>query len=277
MPIQRQRTYSQQSPTAPSTARKNSRGASSQRSGNPFTSNGPNVPAPPLFQTESHRDNPAMMPFFSQEAPFNTLSHPSPQLQRSMSQPQRKTILEQVLESPSPVADLDDPSKFLSQMNCMPIVSLSPSVPVSSTPITYQLSGDFNAPSTPTSDNLTSATTLTTMSRQNSIISEPLLKSMQIIKFSSSYSQTFNHDQSSCNQAYNQVPHHFTLSSHNSRRSSNEEQSQLLIGTSGASHESQFPPPFPYTSSGFSGEKTEKSQSNESTSSLSSTSSSRSK
>ena len=45
MPVQRQRTFSQQSAPAPSMARTNSRGTASQRSGNvPFTKNGPTPP-----------------------------------------------------------------------------------------------------------------------------------------------------------------------------------------------------------------------------------------
>jgi tetrahydromethanopterin S-methyltransferase subunit B len=72
---------------------------------------------------------------------------------------------------------------------------------------------------------------------------------------------------------YDQVTH--IPSSRHLRRSSNEEQSQLLVGAGGASHESQFSLPFAQMSSGQFGEKMEKSQSNESTSSSSSKSSSR--
>jgi hypothetical protein len=275
MPAQRQRTYSQQSAPAPSMARTNSRGTSSQRSGNlPFTKNGP---TPPLLHTESRQDNHAMLAFLSQETPFNpqNLSHQTPQLQRSMSQSQRKPDLEQVLEAP--LGDMEDPSEYIFRTLGTPTVSVSPSVPTfSNTLNTYQLPGNsFNTPSTPTSDSLTIATTLTSdMSRQNSImtINEPLLESMQMMKCSShtSYSQNFSPDQT----LYDQVSPHFTSSS---RRSSNEEQTQLLVGTGGASHESQFPPPFPFPSSGPFGEKMEKSHSIESTSSLSSNASSRSK
>jgi hypothetical protein len=272
MPAPRQRTFSQQSAPAPSMTRANSRGTSS---GNiPFTSN--HGPTPPLLQTESRRDT-AMLAWASQEAPFSsqTLSHQPPQLQRSMSQSQRRPDLEQVLESP--LADLEDPGHYIFKTMGTPTVSVSPSVPIFADTLSpYQLPGaSFNGPSTPTSDSLTTATTLTgDMSRQNSVmtINEPLLESMQMMKCSSnaSYSQNFNHDHT----LYDQVPSHFTSSS---RRSSNEEQSQLLAGTGGASHESQFPHPFSFTSSGLSGEKMEKSQSNESTSSLSSNASSRSK
>ena len=127
------------------------------------------------------------------------------------------------------------------------------------------------APSTPMSESLTTATTLTSnMSRQNSLCNEPLLESMQLMSFNSSASfSTDVNDQ----VMYDQVPPHFTSSRH-SRRSSDEEQSQLLKGAGGAIHESHFPYPFHLPSSGSFGEKMEKSQSSESTSS-SSTSSSR--
>jgi hypothetical protein len=270
MPVQRQRTFSQQSAPAPSMARTNSRGTASQRSGNvPFTKNGP---TPPPYQTESRRET-AMQAFLSQEEPFNTLTHQTPQLQRSMSQSQRRPDLEQVLEQP--LADLPDPSDFIFKLgSSTPTLSVSPSTPIFSNTLSiYQLPGaSFNGPPTPTSDSLTTATTL--MSRQNSVmtINEPLLESMQMMKCNSStsYSQNFNQDQT----FYDQVPSHFPSSS---RRSSNEEQNQLLAGAGGASHESQFPPSFPFTPSGLSGEKMEKSQSNESTSSFSSNASSRSK
>lgn len=228
---------------------------------------------PPLLHSEPRRDNPAVMAAWtSQEGPFNSqiLSHQPPQLQRSMSQLQRKPDLEQVVESD--LGDLEDPGEFIYRTFGTPTVSVSPSVPIPSTNTlsTYQY---IPTPSTPTSDSLTTATTLTSnMSRQNSL-SEHMLESMQLMKCSSStsYSQDISHDQT----FYDQVPP-FQSSSH-SRRSSNEEQSQLLIGAGGASHESQFSHSLQFSSSGLSGEKMEKCQSNESTSSLSSTSSSRNK
>jgi hypothetical protein len=120
------------------------------------------------------------------------------------------------------------------------------------------------------------------MSRQNSLCNEPLLESIQMMKFNSnpSFSTDFNPVD---HTLYDQVTPH---SSRHSRRSSNEEQSQLLVGAGGASHDSQFShslsavevnaAQFHCSGSTF-GEKMEKSQSNESTSSSSSTSSSRSK
>jgi hypothetical protein len=95
-----------------------------------------------------------------------------------------------------------------------------------------------------------------------------MLESMQLMKCSSntSYSQDNSHDQT----FYDQVP---PFPSHHSRRSSNEEQSKLLIGAGGVSHESQFSHSLQFSSSALSSEKMEKSQSNESNSSLSSTSS----
>lgn len=76
-----------------------------------------------------------------------------------------------------------------------------------------------------------------------------------------SFSTDVNHDQTMYDQV-NQFP-----SSRHTRRSSDEEQSKLLAGTGGASHESQISHSFSIPSSGFSGEKMEKSQSAESTSS----------
>jgi hypothetical protein len=226
---------------------------------------------PPLLHSEPRRDNPAVMAWASQEGPFSTqtLSHQPIQIQRSMSQLQRKPDLEQVVESD--LTDVgEDPSDYIFRTIGTPTVSVSPSLPIPSTNMlnTYQY---IPAPSTPTSDSLTTATTLTSnMSRQNSL-NEYMLESMHLMKCSSntSYSQDISHDQT----IYDQVPP-FPSSRH-SRRSSNEEQTQLLIGAGGVSHESQFSHSLQFPSSGLSSEKMEKSQSNESTSSLSSTSSSR--
>jgi hypothetical protein len=131
MPVQRQRTFSQQSAPAHSMARTNSRGTASQRSGNlPFTKNGP---TPPPCPSESRRET-AMQVFLSQEEPFNTLTHQTPQLQRSMSQSQRRPDLEQVLEQP--LADLADPSEYIFKLgSSTPTLSVSPSTPIfSNTP-----------------------------------------------------------------------------------------------------------------------------------------------
>lgn len=266
VPPQLQRTYSQQSAPAPSMARTNSRGVSSQRSGNlPFISHGP---MPPLLHAEPRRDNPAVMAWTSQEGPFSTqaLAHQPAQLQRSMSQTLRKPELEQVLESD--LADLEDPGEFIFRTVGTPIVSVSPSVtfPPSNT-LTYHLPSSSFTPSTPASDTtLTTATTITSsMSRENSLNEYTLDKGMQLLKCNSSTS--YSQDQS----LYDQVPPF--PSSHQSRRSSHDEQAQLLVGTGGASHESHFSHSFQFPSSSLTGEKMEKSQSNESTSSLSSTSS----
>ncbi|MAD87616.1 MAG: hypothetical protein CL912_32050 [Deltaproteobacteria bacterium] len=144
---------------------------------------------------------------------------------------------------------------------------LSPtiSIPSSATINNHRLStSSYNLPSTPTSDSLTTATTLTSdMSRQNSLCNG--LESM-MFNSNNSFSADSNNDQIMHDHV---AP--FPFSRH-SRRSSDEEQSLLLTGA-GASHESQFSysPPFP--SSNSFGEKMEKSQSVESTSSTSSASS----
>jgi hypothetical protein len=268
IPPQRPRTFSQQSAPAPSMARTNSRGTASQRS--PFTSNGQ---MPPPLHPEPRRDNPAVMDWASREQPFSSesLFHQPAQLQRSMSQSQRKPELEKVLEST--LGDLEDPSDFIYRTVPTPIVSVSHSIPIPSTNTlnTYRLPNSsyyIPTPSTPTSESLTTATTLTSnMSRQASL-NEHRLESMQL-----SYSQDTIHDQT-YDQTFDQVPPPFT-SSRPSRRSSTDEQSLLLAGAGGVSHESSFSHSFQFPSSDFSGEKMEKCQSSESTSSLSSTSSSR--
>ncbi|CZR58214.1 uncharacterized protein PAC_08105 [Phialocephala subalpina] len=264
--VPQRRTMSQRS--APSMARTNSRGTSSQRSGNvPFTQHGA---IPPSLNTESRRENPnpAMMAW-AQDPPLSsyTFSHQS-------TQQQRKPELDQVPE-------LDhlgeDPSDFIYRTMGTPIVSISPSMsdPSNTNLNSHRLSSssynNLPIPSTPTSDSLTTATTLTSsMSRQNSLctVSEPLLESIQMMKFNSnaSYSSDVHDDQA----MYDQVAHF--PSSHHSRRSSSEEQSQLLVGAGGASHESQFSHSLQMSSSASYGEKMEKSESNESTSSSSSSS-----
>ncbi|KAE8443920.1 hypothetical protein EG329_001230 [Mollisiaceae sp. DMI_Dod_QoI] len=265
--VQQRRTLSQRS--APSMARTNSRGTASQRSPNiPFTQNGA---IPPSLNTESRRENPAMMAW-AQDPPLTsyTFSHQPVQ--------QRKSELDQVPELDHLVGG-EDPGEFIYRTMGLttPTVSISPSRSDPSNPnlSNHRLStSSFNVtiPSTPTSDSLTTATTLTSsMSRQNSMctVPEPLLESIQMMKFNSnaSYSSDVHDDQA----MYDQVAH-FT-SSHHSRRSSNEEQSQLLVGAGGASHESQFSHSLQMSSSASYGEKMEKSESNESNSS--STSSSR--
>jgi hypothetical protein len=121
-------------------------------------------------------------------------------------------------------------------------------------------------------DSLTTATTLpSSMSRQNSLCNEPVLESFQMMKFNSNTS--YSTDVNSPDQTiYDQFTPHFASSSYNGC-SSSEEQSQLLKGAGGASHDSQFSHSFSsaeaFASSGF-GEKMEISQSNESISSTSS-------
>jgi hypothetical protein len=172
---------------------------------------------------------------------------------------------------------LEDPSEFLSRTfgkPITPVLSISPPMSLPpTTPSNHRLStGSYNipTPSTPSTDTLTNATTLTnnTMSRTNSLFNEPLPESMQMLRFSSNTSYS---DISHVDHMYDQVTPTFTSSRHN-RRSSNEEQDQLLVGAGGASHDSQFSHSLPthFTSSGSFGEKMEKSQSNESASSSSS-------
>ncbi|TVY82205.1 hypothetical protein LSUE1_G004896 [Lachnellula suecica] len=275
-PSQRSRTLSQRS--APAMARTNSRGTSSARSGNmPFTQTGA---MPPPLRSES-RDNPAMETWMKdQPLTSYTFSHQSTPLQRSTSQ--RKGDLEQVPEymAENTLEVGENVLDFLARTTgSTPTLSLSPpfSTP-SSAMLNDRLStGSFNiaTPSTPMAESLTTATTLQSdMSRQNSLCNEPVFESFQMMKVDSnnSYSPHLN---SSDQTMYDQFAPHFTPSHHN-RRSSSEEQSQVLFGAGGVSHDSQFSHSFSsaeaFASSGF-GEKMEKSESNESMSSTSSSAS----
>lgn len=257
MPSSVRRTSSQRS--APLMARNNSRGSTSQRTGNlPFTSKG--TTPPPL---NSQQDNPAMTAWTSQEQPYSeyTFQHQPLQLQRSTSQ--RKSELQQVPE-------MEDVGNFLNRSrNAVSIPS--PSTLAPSTPYpNHRYSASYNPQISLTpSDSLTTATTRTSMSRSNSLCNDNVLEGIQMMRFSSNTSIATD------DPLYNDQNTPFTSSLH-SRRSSTEEQSLLLTGAGGASHVSQFSPSFPVASSAFLGEKMEKSQSNESTSSSSSSSSSRS-
>lgn len=113
------------------------------------------------------------------------------------------------------------------------------------------------------------------MSRQNSLFNEPLVESIQMMKVNSNTSH-FTDVNGVDHTLFDQIAPPFISSSH-TRRSSSEEQSQLLVGAGGAS-DSQFSNSFAsqeayFQSSGSFGEKMEKSQSNESNSSFSSMSS----
>jgi hypothetical protein len=249
--------------------RTDSRGSTSQRGGKiPFTQNGA-VPA--TLRPESRQDNPAMTAWDTQDQPLSsyTFSHQTPQLQRSMSQ--RKSELQRVPEHTHVV---EDPIDFITRTVGTPIVQISPAMSMPfAAPQHHRLStGSLNipTPSTP-SDSLTTASTLTSnsMSRSNSLCNEQMLESMQMMKVHSTASYSdFNHVD---HTMYDQVAPTFTSSSH-TRRSSNEEQSQLLVGAGGASHDSQFSHSLSpdFTSSGSFGAKMEKTQSVESTSSQSS-------
>ncbi|KAI9648259.1 hypothetical protein NHQ30_002891 [Ciborinia camelliae] len=275
------RTISQQS--EPVMMRTNSMGSTTARSGKlPFIQNGA---MPPPLQNDHRRGNPAFEAWVNQDQPYSsyTFSHqPSaPSLQRSMSQ--RKPELEQVLEVPQ---GFENPGDFLLRtgfagVSPTPVFSITPS-PVSMHSSTSmqnrQSRQSFNMPSTPTTTTLTDATTYTSnMSRQNSLFNEPLVESIEMMKFNSnnSFSTGINNDDS----VYPVAPQY--SSSHHSRRSSDEEQTQLLVGAGGVGNDSQFSLSFPSTAEAFAqsqisasfGEKMEKSQSIESASSSMSSSS----
>jgi hypothetical protein len=201
-----------------------------------------------------------MMAWTQQEQPLSqyNLSHQPLQLQRSPLQ--RGSALEQVLE------DLTDPGDFIRNLST-PFSAVSPSIAIPSSSTTmssHHFSGSYTIPTplTPTSDMLTNATTLETMSRQDSLCNDLFLERVQGMKFgsNSSCSPDVNYD----HVLYDQVPYFSSLPP---KRSSEEEQSKLLVGA-GANHESQISHSLSLQSP-F-GEKMEKSDSLESTSSSSS-------
>lgn len=252
-----------------SMTRTSSKGSSSARPGNPLVSG----QMPPSF-ADSRRENAFDQPW----SPYTyQLQHPPSQ---------RTPDLEQVLENVG-----EDPAAWIYRTGGTPSLSLGPSpIPIPSSALsrsrpsfgTSPSSYGMPTPTTPTSGSLTNATTLTSnMSRQSSLCTEPLLESIEMLKFNSNNS-SFPPDFSDVDQVTSdQIISHYP--SHQTRRSSNEEQLHLLKGAGGVSHDSQFLDSFPIAedvaqlqSSSFSGEKMEKSHSNESTCS-SSSSSSRSK
>lgn len=229
----------------------------------PFTQTG--VMPPPL--RSEPRENPAIETWMRDPSlPSYTFTQQSAPLQRSASQ--RKYDLDQVPEVG------ENPAEYFARINGTPTLSISPPFSTSSATLNDQLStGSFNiaTPSTPTTDSLTTATTLpSNMSRQNSLCNEPVVDSFSMMRFNSSHS--YSTDVNSSDQLmFDQFTPHFASSRHN-RCSSSEEQSQLLVGAGGASNDSQFSHSFSsadYPSS-YHGEKMEKSQSNESMSSTSS-------
>jgi hypothetical protein len=195
-----------------------------------------------------------------------------------LSPSQRKPDLEQVLEVG------EDPAVWIHRTGGTPSLSLGPSpIPIPSrNRHSFGMSPAHSVPTptTPTSGSLTNATTLTSnMSRQSSLCNEPLLQSIEMLNFNSNTS-FLSTDLSSPDHAMPDQAITPYVSFLQSRRSSNEEQSHLLKGTGGASHDSQFSHSY-FTAeevaqchpSTLSGEKMEKSTSNESTSSTSSSSS----
>ncbi|EKD20820.1 key lime pathogenicity protein [Drepanopeziza brunnea f. sp. 'multigermtubi' MB_m1] len=256
---QRPRALSQRS--ASSMTRANSRGNSSQRANVPFTQNGA-IPPPPL---NSVPQNSAIMDWVAQEQPYTAYTYSqTPQLQRSTSQ--RNSSLEKVPELDSVGENPGDYiTRKLGTAGNSPSISMPSSATFNSN---NQLPTSYLNTQTPSTPTLDSATTLTSeMSRHNSLCTG--LESMQM-NLTSNYSHpTDPYPDQSTNDHGTGFP-----SPCHTRRSSDEEQSQLLVGTGGASHESRFPKFFQISSRGSPGEKMEKSRSNESISSSGSSSSS---
>ncbi|KAG9232692.1 hypothetical protein BJ875DRAFT_380139 [Amylocarpus encephaloides] len=274
-PSMRSRTLSQRSAPAPSMARTNSRGASSARSGNVPFLNALALPQP--FQPDPREDqdqNLAMNTWMNDNDDSYTRSHQLPPLRQSTSP---RFELEQVPE----LGVGENPLQYLSRTIGTPTVAISPpfSTPPSTMSNIHLSNNSFNmpTPTTPTTDSLTDATTFpSNMSRRNSLCNERMLESLQMMHVNSntSYSTDVNSDQFIYDQVNSSFP------SPPTRRSSSEEQSQLLVGTGGVSHDSHFSHSFPsadgFPSVGY-GEKMEKSQSSESSSSNASSASSRNK
>jgi len=221
---------------------------------------------------------PSLISDSSQEMPVDPWS-PCYTYQPQCSPSQQRQEIEHGLENVG-----EDPAVWITRTSSIPLTPSPVSIPPSATPIRTRpcigtpQSYNMTTPTTSTSGSLTNATTLTSnMSRQSSLCNEPLLESMQMMKFNSNTS-FFSTDNNGDDPASDQVTLHYT-SSHQGG-SSNEEQSHLLRGLGGASHHSQFSHPFPTATelaqfhcpsfSGENGEKMEKSLSNESTSSSSS-------
>jgi hypothetical protein len=145
------------------------------------------------------------------------------------------------IQSSSQVVEgLEDPLDFLRRTMSTPIFAVSPSISIPSPAAlnNHRLStSSFNmqTPSTPTSDSLTTATTLTSnMSRQSSLCNESILQSMEMMNCNSQADMN--------DQLYTQAIPYFS-SSHHSRRSFTEEKSKLLVGAgkSPSSHSYQNP------------------------------------
>ena len=233
--------------------------------------------APPLLG--SRQDNSAIDEWASHDQPLSpyTFSHQPHQLQRSVSH--RRSELAQVPELENIG---EDPAAFLSRagLSIPPTLSLTPSPISLSSNSPNRINNSFYDIQTPTTpsdvQSLTTGTTFTgnNMSRQNSLFNEPLVESIQMMKVNSNPS--FFTDVNGVDQTlFDQIAP--SISSTHTRRSSEEEQSQLLVGAGGAG-DSQFPNSFAsseayFQSSGSFGEKMEKTESNESNTSLSSSSS----
>ncbi|KAL2070112.1 hypothetical protein VTL71DRAFT_14792 [Oculimacula yallundae] len=250
---QRPRALSHRSAT--SMARTNSRGTPSQRSNVPFTQNGA---IPPPLNSEPPRENSMIMDWATQEQPYTTYTFSQQNAQLQLPTSQRNGLQQ--------VPEFEDPGEYILRTmgNAFPSSMSSPATINNNhhfaiSPFNQQI------PSTPTDESLTTATTLASeMSRQNSEICHGI-ESMQFTANNLLSTDSYN-DQSMFDHVSS-----FSTFSHHSRRSSNEEQSQLLVGTGGASQQSKLSPPFQFPSSDLSGgTKMEKSESVESASSTSS-------
>ncbi|CZT45026.1 uncharacterized protein RSE6_05299 [Rhynchosporium secalis] len=250
-----QRPRALSSRSGASMARANSRGNPSPRPTVPFTQHGA---IPPPLSFEPLQENSMIMDWASQEQPYTSYTFSQQNTQLQMSMPQR----------PGLQLVAEDPGAYISR-TFGNIYSPEMPNPSSAMMSNSQLaSGSFiqqQAQSTPTTESLTTATTLPSeisMSRQTS-----LCNGVESMQFTSNSFPSADH--SNDQSTFDYVPSF--SSSHLSHRPSNEEQSQLLVGAGGAIHESTSSSHSRFSSSDpLGGTKMEKSASTSSTSSSSS-------
>ncbi|RFU26014.1 hypothetical protein B7463_g10321, partial [Scytalidium lignicola] len=250
-------------------SRTDSRGISSAHNGS--VSFNPNI----HYSYGSSQQSPAIETWNRQDQAVNPYTFSNQVRQPPRSIPHHRSDLELVHE-----LDIgENPADYLSRTGAS-LLALTPS-PVSmqtnDTFDSHSLVGSYPtfgaAPTTPCSESLTTATTLTSnMSRQNSMCNDAMIGGFQMMSVNSkaSFSTEDYMDEPMYQVAYS-TPSQYP------RHCSNDEQSRLLVGAGGVSHDSQFSHSLPtqvgaHFQSVSPLESMQRSSSNESTSSSTSTS-----